>query len=134
MTKTDGTARYEVAIYPASQTPDDIEAYVQANKKFSRKTNGTVEFVDLDPATPYVIASLSYDAYDLPCEVRHTKARVWLITGCPDPADARAGGGDWNILSFRSKLDFASHPYQLMAAAGILAQRVAGMTARDPEH
>lgn len=98
VTKTDGTARYEVAIYPVSQTPDDIEAYVQANKKFSRKTNGTVEFVDLDPATPYVIASLSYDAYDLPCEVSTleftTDERV--ISENPQVGDYLYSDGSWS--------------------------------------
>ncbi|MBR1725700.1 MAG: hypothetical protein IJ724_03465 [Muribaculaceae bacterium] len=66
---TEGTKRYEVACYAASETPGDIEAYIQANKKFNRKKDGAVEFVDLTPSTPYVIAALAYDEYDLPCEV-----------------------------------------------------------------
>ena len=69
VTMTEGTRRYEVACYAASDTPDDLEAYVQANKKFNRKKDGAVEFVDLTPATDYVIAALAYDEYDLPCEV-----------------------------------------------------------------
>ena len=69
VTMTKGTRRYEVACYAASETPDNIEAYIQANKKFNRKQNGKVEFVDLTPSTSYVIAALAYDEYDLPCEV-----------------------------------------------------------------
>ena len=69
VTMTEGTRRYEVACYAASETPDNIEAYIQANKKFNRKQNGKVEFVDLTPSTSYVIAALAYDEYDLPCEV-----------------------------------------------------------------
>ncbi len=69
VTKTEGTARYEVACYAASDTPDDIEAYIQAHKKFNRKNDGVVEFIDLNPSTDYVVAALAYDEYDIPCEV-----------------------------------------------------------------
>ena len=69
VTMTEGTKRYEVACYAASETPDNLETYIQANKKFNRKKDGAVEFVDLMPSTPYVIAALAYDEYDLPCEV-----------------------------------------------------------------
>ena len=69
VTKSVGTQRYEVACYRADEAPDDVEAFIQANKKFTRKANGAVEFIDLIPSTHYVVAALTYDEFDLPCEV-----------------------------------------------------------------
>lgn len=69
ITRTEGCERYQVACWPEATTVDDIEAYIQQNKKFDRKVNGGVEFIDLEPATNYVIGTLAYDAYGLPCEV-----------------------------------------------------------------
>lgn len=66
-----------------------------------------------------------YSEYDLPFEARQTGARVWLVTGNPEGISRQTRLRLQGVLAFRSELDFASHPYQLMAAAGILAQRVA---------
>ena len=66
-----------------------------------------------------------YFDYDLPYEARRTQARIWMITGSRDNVTERMHANLQGILSFASNLDFASHPYQLIAAAGILAQRVA---------
>lgn len=66
---TEGCARYEVACYAADAQPDSIAAFVHDNALFNRKKAGSVEFMNLIPATDYVIASLAYDKYGLPCEV-----------------------------------------------------------------
>ena len=69
ITRTEGCERYQVACWPETTVVDDLEAYIQQNKKYDRKVNGGVEFIDLEPSTSYVIGTLAYDAYGLPCEV-----------------------------------------------------------------
>ncbi len=69
ITRTEGCERYQVACWPEATAVDDLEAYIQQNKKYDRKVNGGVEFIDLEPSTTYVIGTLAYDAYGLPCEV-----------------------------------------------------------------
>ena len=66
-----------------------------------------------------------YFDYDLPYEARHTQARIWLVTG---NSQRQAAVKTQGILSFESRQDFASHPYQLMIVASIIAQRVAAAT------
>lgn len=71
ITRNGDCKRYQVACYPTSEAPsaDALETYIQENKKFDRKANGSVEFIDLLPETDYVLASLAYDEYNLPCEI-----------------------------------------------------------------
>ena len=72
-----------------------------------------------------------YFDYDLPPEIRGCKADIWIITG--NRNDAGLPGMKQlpvaGIVRFSSKLDFFSHPYQLLAASTILAQSVAGNAA-----
>ena len=68
-----------------------------------------------------------YFGYDLPYEARRTRAKVWMVTGNRSGTGEQENPDLEGVLSFESRLDFASHPYQLMIAAGILAQRVAMM-------
>ena len=64
-----------------------------------------------------------YFDYDLPSEVKQTRARLWLVTGNPRAA---LPAGVEGVVAFASDLDFLSHPYQLMVAATLIAQRYAG--------
>ena len=70
-----------------------------------------------------------YFDYDLPAEARRGKGRIWLVTGDAVAARASRGAAERKILSFRSRLDFASHPYQLLAVPSVIAQRVAAALA-----
>lgn len=65
-----------------------------------------------------------YFDYDIPFEARQTRAKVWLVSGSPQPAQP-SGFRPRGVLSFRTDFSFAAHPYQLLVVAGILAQRVA---------
>lgn len=66
-----------------------------------------------------------YFDYDLPCEARNTHAKLWMVTGNRSRTATQKKPLLQGVITFESRLDFASHPYQLMAAAGILAQRAA---------
>ena len=68
-----------------------------------------------------------YFDYDLPANVRGCKAGIWIVTGNPA---IRQTLGEKRLpiagtLSFSSRLDFFSHPYQLIAASALIAQSAA---------
>lgn len=68
-----------------------------------------------------------YFDYDLPRAADKNGPRLWIVTGAPDAEEnlRRAGVRYEGLLTFSSRQDFASHPYQLMAVASILSQRAA---------
>lgn len=61
----------------------------------------------------------------LPRDVLRRGPKVWLVMGCPEIRErfAEKGLPAYRLLTFRSELDFASHPYQLQFAASLIAQR-----------
>ena len=63
--------------------------------------------------------------YGLPAEIRHGKKRIWIVTGNPDAGETLSHLPLRGILSFSSRLDFNSHPYQLITAASMIAQQTA---------
>ena len=70
--------------------------------------------------------------YDLPVSIREGKARIWVVTGQPEAAEAlKKRPMVHDILSFSSALDFVSHPYQLLTVSSIIAQETARRLA-DP--
>lgn len=77
-----------------------------------------------------------YFDYDLPRGILRGAPRLWMITGSQD-AEARLralGIRAAGVIAFASDQDFASHPYQLLTAAGIIAQAVAAeMEKNAPE-
>lgn len=79
---------------------------------------------DPPPEDLIVIVSFTgtYFEYGLPREFLHKSKQVWLITG-GQPSTVHYP--NVRTVSFSSQLDFASHPYQLQAVAGVLAQRCA---------
>ncbi|MDE5869149.1 MAG: hypothetical protein K2H18_02860 [Muribaculaceae bacterium] len=68
---TAGCKRYQVVCEKAAdwQEITDAEKHIMANHTIESATPGFIDFIDLDPSTEYTIATLSYDEYDLPCEV-----------------------------------------------------------------
>lgn len=62
----------------------------------------------------------TYFEYGLPREFLRNSKQVWLLTGCKAAAEHYP---NVHTLSFHSQLNFAGHPYQLQAVAGVLAQR-----------
>ncbi len=67
-----------------------------------------------------------YFEYDLPSEIRNGQGKIWIITGNPGVRGKLPGWlAGCGVLSFRSSLDFVSHPYQLLAVSSIIAQEIA---------
>ena len=67
-----------------------------------------------------------YFEYDLPAEIREGKGQVFVVTGNPEAMKKLLKRPlVKGVLSFSSGLDFASHPYQLLAASSIIAQEAA---------
>ena len=72
-----------------------------------------------------------YFDYDLPIEIREGKARVWIITGNPSAREHLLRHPlIHDVLCFTSSLDLLSHPYQLLAVSGIIAQETAAVISR----
>jgi len=92
VTKSDGCQRYIATCYPASEdiADEDLEAYIIAHKQYDRKVNGAVEFTDLHYNTNYIVATLAFDEYDLPCEITKLSA-----TTADREASAPAKVGDY---------------------------------------
>lgn len=67
-----------------------------------------------------------YFDYDLPRGLLNGKPGLWIITGSPEAEEnlRKAGVPYTGVLRFESRQDFVSHPYQLMAVAGVISQRV----------
>ena len=66
--------------------------------------------------------------YDLPAEMKNGKGRIWIITGNPSAKEQlNHRSMIHDVLSFDSALDFLSHPYQLLAVSGIIAQETAAV-------
>ncbi|MBR1658777.1 MAG: MurR/RpiR family transcriptional regulator [Oscillospiraceae bacterium] len=76
-----------------------------------------------------------YFDYGLPRDILKGRPRLWVVTGSRDAkARLRRAGVPVNgVLSFASRQDFASHPYQLLLAAGLIAQRTAEHLRQPPE-
>lgn len=71
----------------------------------------------------------TYFDYGLPRGVLRGGPKVWLVTGSPDIRERFQTRNlpTGRLLTFRSKQDFVSHPYQLQMAASLIAQRVAAL-------
>lgn len=76
-----------------------------------------------------------YFDYGLPRTRPGKGPKVWLVTGSPDIRErfAQEGLPADRLLTFRSKQDFASHPYQLQIAASLIAQRYGAMKSHLPD-
>lgn len=72
-----------------------------------------------------------YFDYGLPQDILRKGQKVWLVTGSPDIRERFAAKGlpTHRLLTFQSKQDFASHPYQLQMAASLIAQRYGAVLA-----
>lgn len=64
----------------------------------------------------------AYFDFGLPRKILHEHPKLWFIAGEPQLKEKYPGA---NVLSFDSKRDAASHPYQLQIVAGLIAQRYA---------
>ena len=72
-----------------------------------------------------------YFEYGLPPEVLEGKGRVWVITGNPAAGEKLLRHPLISgVLTFRSSLDLSSHPYQLIAVSGVIAQQTASRLKR----
>ena len=70
--------------------------------------------------------------YDLPTDIHRGKAKVWIITGNPEAyRRLKKLPMIHDVLSFQSELDFISHPYQLLAVSGIIAQETAAVMEKN---
>lgn len=67
---SEGCSKYAVACYEAAEavSADALESYIESHRQFLRSSDGAVEFIDLKPQTEYVVATLAYDEFGLPCE------------------------------------------------------------------
>lgn len=71
--------------------------------------------------------------YGLPPGILDGKGKIWVVTGNPDAEEKlRRHPVIRDVLTFRSSLDLSAHPYQLIAAAGIIAQQVAARLQKQP--
>ena len=67
-----------------------------------------------------------YFEYGLPPEVLDGKGKAWIVTGNGAAEEKlRAHPLIRGVLAFRSSLSLSSHPYQLIAVAGAVAQETA---------
>lgn len=66
-----------------------------------------------------------YFDYDLPFQAKQSPARIWLVTGGTEAEKSKEMFE--GMITFRSNLDFVSHPYQLITASTIIAQRYAAL-------
>ena len=72
--------------------------------------------------------------YDLPPEIRKARGRIWVITGSPSVKEQLLKKPMiHDVLTFESSLDFLSHPYQLLAVSGIIAQETAARNGKYRE-
>ena len=75
-----------------------------------------------------------YFDYDLPRGILGGKPKLWVVTGSPDAETRlrRASIPFRGVLGFSSRQDFVSHPYQLLLAASLIAQRTAQALTEKP--
>lgn len=119
LTRPADCARYQVAIWQASETVTEPSKYIADNYKKEGSASGMVELTSLNAATDYVVGVLAYDKYGIASAVTTlnitTSAQEQLAA--PKAGDILYSDGTWS-----TKINHKKTPVAIVFNVGTSAK------------